>query len=105
MTIYVLMVGAVIAASLFASTLWSAQRSFATTGRTRVAHIILAALVIAAMATLSLELPLLSRIAGILLILAALQTGWRDARWSKLLALPPIIFGAVLAAGLPFSAS
>lgn len=105
MTIFILMGGALIAASLFASLLWSAQRVFATTGRTRTAHALLVLAIIATMAALSAEAPVPTQAMGFLLILAAVQTGWQDRGWSRLLCLPPVALGAICVAGLPFQAS
>ena len=105
MTVFILMGGVLIAATLFASLLWSAQRIFATTGHTRTAHALLAAAIVATMAALSYQAPVPTRFMGLLLILAALQTGWRDTGWSRLLCLPPVALGLISVAGLPFQAS
>lgn len=102
MTVFTLLAGVLIAATLFASLLWGVERMFSVRGKDRISYACMTVLILAIMAALSLEHMLLARILSLPLVLAALVVAARAERWSRLLALPPLALGTILIAGLPF---
>ena len=97
-----LFAGIVVAAAIFAATLFSAAQSFRQSGRLAQAHLAACALTIAAMACLSLEFWVTIQIAGLALGLAALACLALESGWNRLLPLAHMAFAAALALGLPF---
>jgi len=98
-----LLAGVLIALAVFASLRWSVARSFQISGVARLVHGAHAALIILAMATISLAAPGAGRLAGALLVVTALAAAWSDRRWNRLLPLFAGGFGLALALGLPFA--
>lgn len=105
MTIFTLMAGVMIAAFLFASLLWSVHGAFTIAGKARISYICLSIFILLAMAVVSLDLPIVSRLTALPLIASAIAVGVASTGWSRMLVLPPLAFAAILIAGLPFSAT
>ena len=105
MNLFILLSGIFLAACLFCSLLWSAHRVYATMGRSRISHAIMAATIILTMAITPANILPLNIFLGIALIISAANTLAIDRGWSRLLAAPPAILGSSLAFGLPFSFS
>ncbi|WP_112323281.1 hypothetical protein [Oceanibium sediminis] len=97
-----LFLGIIVAALIFAATLFSAVQAFRQAGRLRLAHLLAAGLTIAIMACLSSELWVLARLTGGLCVLAGLFAFVLESRWNRLLPLVQSGFGLVVALGLPF---
>lgn len=95
--------GILLGGGVFAATLFSAAQAARHPGRLRKAHAAAALLTLAAMATLSLALPLPTRVLGALLIPAALAALAFERGWNRLLPAFHAAFGAALLAGLPFA--
>ncbi len=96
-------VGVIIAACVFAATLWSAAQAYRVKGPLRIAHLICIVLTIAAMTCLQFQWQQAAQITGTLLILAALRTLWLESGWNRILPLFQGLFGAMLAINLPFA--
>jgi cbb3-type cytochrome oxidase subunit 1 len=97
-----LFVGIIIAALVFAATLFSAAQVFRQEGRLRYAHAAALLLTLAAMACLSLGWWRLSQGAGAGLAAAAVAVLGVERGWNRLLAFAQLGFGIVVALGLPF---
>jgi len=98
-----ILLGILIAATLFGALLWCGYRAYEAVGYARYANLATVLLVIFAMAMLSFNAELASRATGAQLCIAALVAMWADKGWSRLLPFSLSVFGAVLALGLPFS--
>ncbi|MSU88980.1 hypothetical protein GE300_04990 [Rhodobacteraceae bacterium 2CG4] len=97
-----LLIGILVAAGIFAATLFSAVQIYRAAGRLRLAHAAAAALTLAAMACLSLGWWGAAQAAGALLCLAALAALALERGWNRLLPAFQLLFGAALLARLPF---
>ncbi len=102
-TIFTLMAGILIAAALFAATLFSLVQIVRRRGPLRWSHAAALALTIVGMASLSLASPSLALLAGAALTAAALLAFRFETGWNRLLPLFQAGFGLALATGLPFA--
>jgi len=100
----VLLIGVLIAAFVFAATLFSAAQAYLQIGALRWLHLANALSLIAAMASISLVWPGIAALLGLILVALNIALGLWEVAWNRLLAVPPILFGLALVQGVPFSA-
>ena len=100
--IVTLLTGMLVAAGIFAATLFSAAQVYRQAGRLRLAHAAAALLTIAAMAALSGGLWGAAQALGGLLALAALAAILFERGANRALPLFQLLFGLALLARLPF---
>ncbi|MEO1274923.1 MAG: hypothetical protein AAFV96_05840 [Pseudomonadota bacterium] len=100
--ILTLLIGIVVAAGIFAATLFSAAQAYMRDGRLRSAHLAAALLTIAGMGAMSLELWIVAQLIGPLLAIAASAALVLERGWNRLLPVFHILFGLALAARIPF---
>ena len=103
MTLIPLLVGILLAATLFASVLWSLAQAFQRRGRLRNYHLALALLTIGGMATVSWALDVEMRLVGIGLLVFGALAVWAERGTSRLLPLIQLLFGLALLLGLPIT--
>ncbi len=103
MTVPVLLTGILIAMGVFTALGWSVAQAAQSGGRARTAHLAHAAFILLGMTLISLQFPILARIAGGGLLAIAAIVIWFEERWSKLFPLFGAAFGAALLLGLPFA--
>lgn len=101
--IVTLLTGILVAAGIFAATLFSAAQVYRQGGRLRWTHAAAAALTIAAMAALSGGLWAVAQMLGGLLALSALATAALERGANRALPLFHLLFGLALLARLPFA--
>ena len=102
MTFITILAGILIAATLFASVLWSFAQAFQRQGWLRSAYMALVLLTVGGMATVSLGLHAEMRLAGAGLILFGGFAAFAERGSSRLLPMIQLLFGLVLLLGLPF---
>ena len=95
--------GVLIAAFVFAATLFSAAQAYLQSGWLRRMHLANALTIIAAMATISKVWPMTALGLGVLLIALNLVLAVLEKGWNRLLAIPALLFGVTLILGLPFA--
>ena len=98
-----LLIGVFLAVATFSSLLYSAAQAFRLTGRARWVNGSLVCLIIAGMASISLELPRLAVPLGAGLLVAGIWAAWFERRWNRLMPLFAACFGGALVLGLPFA--
>lgn len=101
MTFITILAGILLAATLFASVLWSFAQAFQRRGWLRNAYMALVLLTIGGMATVSLALNTEMRLAGAGLILFGAFAALAERGSSRLLPMIQLLFGLVLLFGLP----
>ena len=98
-----ILLGILIAATLFGALMWCGYRAYETKGLAQYANLATVLLTIFAMAALSFESETASRAMGAQLCITSLVAMWSDKGWSRLLPLALSAFGAVLTLGIPFA--
>jgi hypothetical protein len=99
-----LLFGVVIGAGFFAATFWSILQALRAKETLRMAHSAAAILSLFMMAALSTAHPMVSAVAGALLIGAALVAVILERGFARLFPISQIAVGAAVAVGLPFAA-
>lgn len=99
--IYIL-AGILIAATLFASVLWSFAQAFLRSGRLRNIYLTLVLLTVGGMATVSWGLNIEMRLAGGGLMILSAIAFYCERGSSRLLPMIQFLFGLALLLGLPF---
>lgn len=102
MTFVYILAGILVAATLFASVLWSFAQAFLRKGWLRNAYMALVLLTVGGMATVSWGLNAEMRLAGAGLLLLGGYAAFAERGTSRLLPLVQALFGLVLLLGLPF---
>jgi len=103
MTLPILLGGILLAAAIFGATLYSAAQAIRSTKTLRFTHIALILATLAGMTAIQFLAPLPAAAAGLALIAAGATAAALEKGASKLLPLIQLIFGIVLATGLPFA--
>ena len=98
--IYIL-AGTLIAATLFASVLWSFAQAFLSGGWLRNVYLVLVLLTVGGMATVSLGLSVEMRLAGAALTILSAIAFYRERGSTRLLPMIQFLFGLALLLGLP----
>jgi hypothetical protein len=98
-----LFAGALMAVAIFCAFLWSLYQSFTQRAKLQSAHIGAAIFTLLGMMSISMLLPLLAKISGTLLVIAALTAIILDTRWSRLLPVFQLLFAIILILNLPFA--
>ena len=96
-----LLLGILLAALIFAATLFSAAQAYLRGGRVGRAHLVAAVSVVAAMAALGLSWWAASRVIGLFVLSGGVFALWQERGWNRLLPLVHIFFGMALVGGLP----
>ncbi len=99
--IYIL-AGILIAATLFASVLWSFAQAFLSNGWLRNVYLVLVLLTVGGMATVSLGLNIEMRLAGGGLVILSAVAFYCERGSTRLLPMIQLLFGLALLLGLPF---
>lgn len=103
MTFAYILAGILIAATLFASVLWSCAQAFQRSGRLRNTYLALVLLTIGGMAAVSWGLNVEMRILGAALIIFGALAVFYERGSSRFLPLVQLLFGLVLLLGLPLN--
>lgn len=103
MTFAYILAGILIAATLFASVLWSFAQAFQRSGRLRNIYLALVLLTIGGMAAVSRGLNVEMRILGAGLIIFGALAVFYEHGSSRFLPLVQLLFGLVLLLGLPLN--
>jgi hypothetical protein len=103
MTLIYILLGILIAATLFGSLLWSFTQAFRRSGLLRNAYLALVLLTIGGMATVSWGLNVEMRLVGVGLLIFGAIAVVSERGSSRLLPLVQVLFGLVLLLGLPIT--